>query len=131
MSVRTAATETTDRTPATAFATIGHAAGMVQNPGVRVLVGPGTYAEGNIEPARSGIAGRPVEFLADPTGAATGDAPGPVRVMPPGGVLSTGFILLGKHHVIFDGFTIIGAVDAGIQVLGRPTGRRVGRTARR
>ncbi len=104
-------------TPTTAFASIGHAASVIGNPGDRVIVGPGTYVEGNIGPARSGIEGHPVEFLADPSGLATTDPAAPVVVMPPGDMIhTTGFLLLGMHHVLIDGFTILGASDAGIQI---------------
>jgi parallel beta-helix repeat protein len=108
----------TGTSPAEGFATIGRAAAAVGNtPGDEVIVGPGMYPEGNIEPLKSGIPGHPVVFLADPTGTSTGDSPGPVTIMPPDTLTTTtGFILFGKHDVVIDGFTIVGAVDAGIQV---------------
>jgi parallel beta-helix repeat protein len=101
--------------PATAFQTMTRAAAAVRNPGDRVIVGPGTYGEGDVTPAWSGIEGHLVEFVADPTGVVTGDAPGPV-VLQPSAPQTTGFLILGRHHVLIDGFTVIGAVDAGIQV---------------
>lgn len=116
--VRTGGSDSDDGlTPTTSLATIAHAAALMQNPGDQVVVGPGTYREGNIEPARSGFEGHPMEFLADTTGLVTGDPAGPVVIMPPGGVFSTGFIALGKHDLVYDGFTISGAFDAGIQIL--------------
>lgn len=110
-------------TPETSLATVGQAGMRLANPGDQVIVGPGTYAEGNIGPARSGIPGHPMQFLADVEGIDTGDLPGPVVIMPPNdGVQTTGFLLLGKHDVVIDGFTIVGAVDAGIQVRSAPDG---------
>lgn len=103
------------RSPATAFATIRKAADSVLNPGDRVIVGPGTYAEGDLAPANNGIANRPIVFLADTSGSLTGDVAGPVRLQPPAN-RSTGFLLLAKRGITIDGFTISGASDACIQV---------------
>ncbi len=103
------------RTPATAFATIGRGAGAIRNPADQVIVGPGVYREGNLAPARSGFAGHVVELLADATGHTSGDPPGEVRVEPPP-TQTTGFLLAGMHHVLIEGFTIVGGADAGIQV---------------
>lgn len=100
--------------PATAFASIRHAAAQILNAGDRVIVAPGTYAEGDIGPARNGIATRPVAFLADTTGALTGTAPGPVQISVPA-ERSTGFLLLGRKGVTIDGFSISGASDACVQ----------------
>lgn len=102
------------RSPGTAFASIRHAAAQILNPGDRVIVGPGTYREGDIGPARNGIEARPVVFLADTSGALTGDAQGAVWVeVPP--ERSTGFLLLGRKGVTIDGFSITGASDACVQ----------------
>jgi parallel beta-helix repeat protein len=116
--VRTGGSDAADGlSPETAFSTIGHAASLMGNPGDQVIVGPGVYAEGNIGPARNGIEGHPMEFLADPTGLETGDPAGSVVIMPPNDMIqTTGFLLLGLHHVVIDGFVIVGAFDAGIQV---------------
>ncbi len=109
--------------PAAAFATIGRGAHQLVNGGDRVIVGPGTYREGNITPRRGGLAGAPVEFVADSAGTFTGDPAGEVRVVPQADdeTQTTGFILFGRRHVVIDGFTIVGARDAGIQV--RPSSR--------
>lgn len=125
------------RTPTSAFATITAAANAMRNPGDVVCVGPGLYVEGNIGPRVSGAGGppdeeppggassglgqvtvHPVEFRADPTGRLTGDRPEPVRLVPPEGdaSIATGFLVLGRQHVVIDGFTISGFKDAGIQV---------------
>lgn len=103
------------RTPATAFASIRRAAAAVLNPGDRIVVGPGTYAEGDIGPANNGIANRPVLFFADSAGAETGDPPGPVTVAPVA-PFTTGFLLLGRRGVTIDGFTVRDAFDACVQV---------------
>jgi parallel beta-helix repeat protein len=107
--------------PATAFATIRRAAAAVLNPGDQVVVGPGTFKEGDISPAHSGYAGHLVEFLADTDGALTGDAPGAVVIMP-AAPRTTGFLVAGVHHIRIDGFTVVGAIDAGIQVRSDVTG---------
>ncbi|HVM97445.1 MAG TPA: right-handed parallel beta-helix repeat-containing protein, partial [Candidatus Acidoferrales bacterium] len=108
-------------TPATALASVNKAASLLSNWGDSVIVGPGTYDEGNVTPPRDGIEGHPVSFIADTNGTVTGDTPGAV-VLKPSGAATTGFLLLGRHHVLIDGFTIIGASDAGIQVRRSPTG---------
>jgi parallel beta-helix repeat protein len=107
--------------PAAAFATINHAALSLRNPGDQVIVGQGTFKEGDITPAHSGFAGHLVEFIADTSGTLTGDGAGPVEITPPA-PRTTGFLLAGRHHIRIDGFTIVGAVDAGIQVRSDVTG---------
>ena len=120
--VRTAGSDDADGlSPASAFATINHAATTLRNPGDQVIVGPGTFREGDISPAHSGFAGHLVEFLADTDGTLTGDAAGPVLIVPPA-PQTTGFLLAGRHHVRIDGFTVVDAVDAGIQVRADATG---------
>ncbi len=113
------------RTPETAFAKISDAARALRpdqtNPGEVVCVGPGVYVEGDITPRRSGIAQYPIVFRADPSGVATGDPAGPVRLTPPTGLPSeetpkAGFRLLGNRYIVIEGFAIDGFFDAGIQV---------------
>ncbi len=101
--------------PATAVRSIRVAAQRVQNPGDTVVVGPGEYFEGDVAPARSGIAGRPVLFVADASGARTGDSAGPVRLIPQP-EHAAGFLLLGKRFVEIRGFEIRGGSDAAVQV---------------
>ena len=98
-------------TPASAFATISYAATRLLAPGDRVIVGAGRYTDGNIGPAGSGSRDLPVAFSGDPSGALTGDA-GEVLIVP---TRETGFLLLGRHDILIEGFTIEGAIDAGIQ----------------
>src|SRR5258707_9179382 len=83
--------------PQTAFASVRHAGESLLNAGDRVLVGPGEYHEGNIAPRRGGAPGQPVAFIADPSGGTTGDAPGPVVVLPAADKAdeTTGFIVFG------------------------------------
>ncbi|MBI3782731.1 MAG: right-handed parallel beta-helix repeat-containing protein [Deltaproteobacteria bacterium] len=97
------------------------ATSLLSNAGDIVVVGPGTYAEGNISPTRDGIAGRPIRFIADTSGAQTGDPAGAVTLAP-AGATTTGFLILGRHHIVIDGFTVTGASDAGIQVRASPLG---------
>ncbi len=122
------------RSPESAFATISEGARAINNAGEVVCVGPGRYLEGNIGVRADGAAGspgggnaHPVEIRADPTGQSTGDAPGPVQLAPPNGPgtssITTGFLILGRHDVVIDGFEISGFSDAGIQV--RATGAGV------
>jgi hypothetical protein len=108
--------------PQTAFASIRHAGEFLLNPGDRAIVAPGEYHEGNIAPRRGGVAGQPVAFIADTSGAMTGNPPGPVVVLPAPGKPdeTTGFIVFGKQHVLIDGFTVRGGADAGIQVRPAP-----------
>src|SRR5262249_6805065 len=86
------------------------------------------YAEGNIGLGIDGIpAGTdggpnmPVEFRADPSGQSTNDPPGLVQIVAPTGapgdeVITTAFLIRGRHDILIDGFTISGFGDAGIQV---------------
>jgi parallel beta-helix repeat protein len=109
--------------PQTAFASIRFAGGFLREPGDRVIVGPGVYAEGNITPQRSGTPDVPIVFQADVSGTLTQDSAGPVLILPPNAPEPpdlednrTGFLLFGKHDIVIEGFTIAGAADAGIQV---------------
>lgn len=107
--------------PETALATIRTAAARVRE-GDRIIVGPGEYEEGDLGPADDGRPGFPIEFLADPTGELTGDAPGPVVLRPPAG-RSTGFLLHGREFVVVSGFTILAPADAGVQAKATVDGR--------
>jgi parallel beta-helix repeat protein len=114
--VRTSGSNSNDgRTPLQALRTLSGAAAFAR-PGVRVVVGPGTYFEGNISPRlpRSDRRDAPLEFVADPAGLLTGDQPGPVLVDAADN--DTGFLIYGESHIRIDGFYVGGAADAGIQV---------------
>lgn len=105
--------------PQTAFQTIGAAAARVRA-GDTVIVGPGTYKEGIVDPA-GGTAAAPVIFMADPTGGMTADPAGQVVVDTTGvldnqGQAIPGFRLSGASYVTVDGFLITGGGTAGVQV---------------
>jgi hypothetical protein len=109
------------RSPQTAYGTIAAGVRAAQNAGDVVCVGPGLYVEGDITLVWDGLATAPITVRGDSTGASTGDAPGSVRIIPPTDLPAdqtpgTGFLLLGRHDVIIEGFDISGFRDAGIQV---------------
>lgn len=111
------------RSPARAFATIAAGVQAVDNPNETVCVGPGLYVEGDIDfrPRVSGLPDYPIVIRGDPSGAATGDAPAPVHVVPPSGLPpeqtpGAAIRLLGRQGVVIEGFQISGFRDAGIQV---------------
>jgi len=111
-------------TPATAFASIRPAARLLRAPGDRLVVGPGVYREGNIAPFGNGSPDAPIVLFGDSSGALTGDAPGPVSIIPPNTPrATTGFIVYGRTDIVIQGFDTGGARDAGIQVRAR---RRTG-----
>jgi len=118
--------EADGRTPETAFASITVGARAVRNPGDVVCVGPGLYVDGDITPLQDGAPGVPelrdfpVTLRGDASGASTDDGPGPVRLVPPtdrpaSETPGTGFLLVGRHDVVIEGFDISGFSDAGIQ----------------
>jgi parallel beta-helix repeat protein len=124
-------------TPQTAWATLSKAATQINfvgttNPGVLIIVGPGTYAEGDIALKASGIPSAPIQFRADPTGACTGDPPGPVTIDVKGLICSkpgfppalceAGFLIFGGSYVVVDGFHITNANLAGVEVRPGPLG---------
>lgn len=102
------------RTPETAFCTISKAASVVAAGDV-VLVGAATYNE-TVTISTSGSAESSISFIADTTGAYTGDG-GSVIV---DGV-TNGFELvapsaaLGTDYIVIEGFHITGS-DAGIRI---------------
>ena len=124
--VRASGRDDTDGlTPATALRSIAAAAAKINNPGDEVVIGPGTYAEGNLSSPRNGILGRPIAFRGDPTGRRTNDPPGPVRNEPPPPA-TTGFLLLGRKFVEIADLEIVGGSDAAIQARPSPDGRPSG-----
>lgn len=80
--------------------------------GTSIVIGPGTYTEGNVEPAEGGSHEHPVVFVADPSGVQTGDAPGPVLLDASGHAL--GIRLSGRAYVRLDGLAITGAQQAAV-----------------
>ncbi|MBX3025055.1 right-handed parallel beta-helix repeat-containing protein [bacterium] len=106
--------------PTAAFRTIKRGAAAVFNHGDRVVVGPGVYEEGNIDLARNGIAGRPIAIVADASGVETGDSPGEVLIRP--GQETAAFGIMGRQHIVIDGFTVEGAFDAAVRVRPRLPG---------
>jgi len=113
----------TGLTPAASFATIGTAINRAVA-GDTIVVGPGLYvptSAGSVAAvdftAVTASAERPLLLRADPTGAATGDAPGPVVVDAQGTAFA--MRLTGASGIIIDGFVISGARGnnaAGVQV---------------
>ena len=115
--------------PVTALRSIKVAARKLTTTGGQIIVGPGTYCEGDIAPQLShgDFQRGPLEFIADRDGSQTGDRPGPVIVDARGRAANgcdkgsdvpwgTGFLMLGESNVRIDGFHVLGAMDAGIQV---------------
>lgn len=112
--VRTAGSDArTGRTPETAFATIGRAADELRA-GDTVIVGPGRYVEGGIEPGGQGRAGEPVRFVANRDGVLTGDPPGEVLV--DARQLARGFDISGAQWVTVNGFSVTNATEEGVSV---------------
>ncbi len=108
-------------TPATALASVRPAARRLREPGDRLIVGPGTYREGNISPFSNGTPAAPMVLFGDARGAATGDPPGRVLILPPNTTKAdSGFLIRGRHDVVIEGFEIAEARDAGIEVRDRP-----------
>ncbi|MDX2166732.1 MAG: right-handed parallel beta-helix repeat-containing protein [Deltaproteobacteria bacterium] len=106
----------TGKSPSEAMATVSKAA-LLARAGVTVIVGPGQYADANIGPPQYG--GKSA-FIADPSGQATGDLPGPVLIdpslLPTRDDKSTAFSPQQACDVVIDGFHVRNAADAGIQV---------------
>jgi parallel beta-helix repeat protein len=97
-----------------AFRTITRAA-QVAFSGYRIVVGPGRYTEG-VTTTTTGLAPHGLMFVADASGALTGDPAGPVIVDATGTAAGAGFKLTNSPDSSVDGFTITGAVDAGIVI---------------
>jgi hypothetical protein len=91
-------------TQATAWATLGHAAGLV-DPGDTVRVLDGSYQGFDLR--RSGTAGNPVTFRAEGTGA---------LITSDNGMTPDGINVENAAHVVIDGFVVNGRTRAGIRV---------------
>ena len=100
--------------PANALQTISKAAQLARS-GYKIFVGPGTYQEG-VTTVAVGVAPQGLQFIADVTGANTGDPPGPVRLDGASSGASAGFNLFRSPGSLIDGFTITRFSDAGIVI---------------
>jgi parallel beta-helix repeat protein len=101
------------RSPGRALATITAAASRAGGDDM-VIVGPGTYAEGDIKPDGNGRNDEPVIFYADKLGQLTGDVPGEVIIDATG--FENGFRLSSRPWVIVNGFTVMNAKEDGIYI---------------
>lgn len=100
------------RSPDDAFRSIDRALSLARG-GDTILVGPGAYgARLSIETAA--LEASPLVLLADPSGTMTEDDPGPVDVSAFG--VDFGFRVTGAANVIIDGFRILGARTAGVEI---------------
>lgn len=90
--------------PATAFRTISKAASVMQA-GDTVYVGAGTYNE-TITPPASGVSGRPISYIADVTGAYTGDS-GTVILDGQNSLCYAFQLSTGRSYLVIDGFEAI------------------------
>ncbi len=98
------------RSPDDAFATIRRAL-VAADAGDRIIVGPGGYS-GDLGIEFESTRDTPLTLLADPTGTMTGDSPGDVEVL----ATRIGFRLTGASFIVIDGFTILGASEAGVLI---------------
>ena len=102
-------------TPAAALASVRTAARDFARAGVEVVVGPGTYREGQIS-VRSDSPPGSYLFRADPSGRRTGDVPGSVRIVADcsGQPCDTAFLVQNSCRVRIEGFQVTGSREAGI-----------------
>lgn len=107
------------RTPMEALRTVARAAQLAA-PGTTVIVGPGTYV-GRVDiDGIQGTQNRPVRFVADIAGTATGDRAGAVTLDAGGDIFSVR--VSRTPYLTLDGFTLTGALPgsdataAGLQV---------------
>lgn len=99
--------------PAHALQTISRAAEIALD-NYKIIVGPGTYNE-SVTTTAQGKAPQGLIFLADTAGTRTGDPPNPVMINA-AGTGQAGFKFSNSSGTLIDGFTIRGAVDAGIVI---------------
>lgn len=100
------------RTPGEALRTLARAA-LKALPGDIVVVGPGTYLEGDIKPKKQGASEiARIVFLGDQSGIRTFDAAGPVIIDASG--FRSAFRITRRNFVTVSGFRVRGAHDAGI-----------------
>jgi parallel beta-helix repeat protein len=94
--------------------TIGKAAQLALS-GYHIYVGAGTYAEG-VTTATQGAAPQALSFIADQTGAFTGEQAGDVIVDATNASSNAGFKLSNSSGTLIEGFTVMGASDGGIVI---------------
>ena len=100
---------------ASALNTISKAAQLARS-GYVIFVGPGTYREGDITNARTGVPPQGLSFVANVAGDLTGDVAGEVKIDGTGTGATAGFNLSNAPGSLIDGFTITGFSDAGIVI---------------
>ena len=112
--VRSTGSDSNDgRTPGTAFATIAKAAADTRGSDT-VVVGPGTYREGDIKPDGNGRRTELVRFIADTSGLQTGDQPGQVLI--DASCCDHAFDISARPWIVIDGFSIMNAFREGIAI---------------
>jgi parallel beta-helix repeat protein len=84
----------------------------------RIIVAPGTYREG-VNTDRQGTPAQRLTFFADASGVESGEPQGSVVVNAAGASLPSGFQISSSRDTTIDGFTVIGAADAGIVLKSR------------
>jgi parallel beta-helix repeat protein len=104
----------TGRSPADAFRNIRRALDIAAG-GDMIIVGPGAY-DSRLPVTVVGTEEKPLTIIGDESGIMTEDAPGAVII--PAAGRGLGFRVSGAAHVILDGFTILEASDAAIEVRG-------------
>lgn len=123
--VRTSGDDANPRptTPEAALASIGRATRDFGRAGAEVVVGPGTYREGQISP-RSDLPAGSYLLRADASGRRSGDPPGNVLVIADcgGTACDNGFIVQNTCNARIEGFQVTGAREAGILVADRADG---------
>jgi parallel beta-helix repeat protein len=109
--------------PAAALASIGRAVRDFARAGTEVVVGPGTYREGQIS-ARSDQPPGSYAIRADASGRRTGEMPGNVRVVADcgGAACDNGFIVRNTCNARIEGFQVTGSREAGILIADRADG---------
>ncbi|MBI1816377.1 MAG: right-handed parallel beta-helix repeat-containing protein [Deltaproteobacteria bacterium] len=100
--------------PTTALRTISKAA-LIARDGYTIIVGTGTYREG-VTTDRTGNPAQALRFIADESGAQTGDGPGPVVIDAAGSRVGAGFRISKSPGTLIDGFTITHGSDGGIVI---------------
>lgn len=103
--------------PETALASIGVATRDFARAGTEVVVGPGTYREGQIG-SRSDLPAGTYVVRADPSGRRTEQSPGNVLVIADcgGTPCDNGFIVQSTCNVRVEGFQVTGSREAGIMI---------------